>query len=105
MPRGKARPGIMAARAAARKIVGPTAANTATASLVMAIYSHTEAEREAATGYLRGQEQFADGRTKDGPVWLGHALWSAFMAGVDHERKEEADAEDDGLPATAVLGR
>lgn len=88
MPRAKARPGIRAARAAARKIVGPTAANTATAALVMAIYSHTEAEREAATGYLRGQERFADVWTKDGPVWFGWAVYEAFMAGIDHERRE-----------------
>lgn len=81
--------GITAARAAAAERIGPWAAKNASESLTLIIYGHTEAEREAATAYLRGQEQFADEWSDDGPLWHGHALWDAFMAGLDWARGQE----------------
>ena len=87
MPHGAADRGITAARAAAAEIIGPRLATDAPASLVLSVYGHTEAEREAATSYLRGQEQFADEWSDDGPLWHGHALWDAFMAGIDYSRR------------------
>jgi hypothetical protein len=89
MPHGAPDRGITAARAAAAEIVGPWYAKHAPDSMVLSVYGHTEAEREAATGYLRGQEQFADEWGDDGPLWHGHALWDAFMAGIDYGRREE----------------
>jgi hypothetical protein len=93
MPRGAPDRGITAARAAAAEIVGPWYAKLASDSLVLSVYGHTEAEREAATGYLRGQEQSADEWSDEGPLWHGWALYEAFMAGIDYSRREENNYE------------
>lgn len=106
MPRGAPDRGITAARAAAAEIVGPWYAKLAPHSMVLSVYGHTEAEREAATVYLRGQEQFADEWTDHGPVWLGWALYEAFMAGIDYSRREENHDEpyqNDEHPQLAAL--
>lgn len=93
MPGGNSYRSITAARAAAAERIGPRAATDAPASLALIIYGHTEAEREAATDYLRGQEQFADEWSDDGPLWHGWAVYEVFMAGLDYSRREEKTDE------------
>lgn len=85
----RANQGITAARAQAAELVGPWYAKLAPASLVLSVFGHTDAERGAATAYLRSQEQFADEWGDDGPLWHGHAVWAAFLAGIDFARGEE----------------
>jgi len=81
---------LAAARARAHEVtgIGPTLIRHTSHAVVFTLTRRDE-ERQAALEYVLGQERFADEIDPEfGPLYLGWALFQAFLAGVDWARQE-----------------
>lgn len=73
---------------------GPESIRQISHPVVLTLY-RPAAEQSAATRHVQSVEHTADEwDDKWGPLWLGHALHAAFLAGVDWERARAAGEEE-----------